>query len=68
MTKADSQTTDTSRYGVRIAHLITGRIFAAASLSAPTDAPTGAVDGYTLYPPLLDTARHSPKSRVVIKL
>jgi hypothetical protein len=56
--------------GVRISDLITGRIFAVASLYATPEcadgrALTGAAEAHAFYPPPLGTAPHSPKSRII---
>jgi hypothetical protein len=72
MAEANSQTADPSVRGVPISDLITRRIFAAASLfAAPKCADvrsfSGAAEVYAFYSPPFKTARHSPKSRVIIK-
>jgi hypothetical protein len=71
MAEADSEMADPSVHALRMSDLITGGIFASASLSAAPECGDGRTssdaDVYALYPPPLDTARHSLNSRVIIK-
>jgi hypothetical protein len=66
MAEANSQIADPSVRGIRISDLITGRPFTAKC--GDGRAITGTADVHAFYSPSLDTVRHPPKSRVIIKL
>jgi hypothetical protein len=72
MAEANPQIADPSGPDVRISDLITGRIFAAASLYAASECahgrgPTGTAEICAFCPPPLDISLHSPKRRAIIK-